>query len=545
MAVTADTGSYTFPPPPSPDAIEWEGSPIGAANVITRTRGRTQRSNKTLDSDPQLRDSLVRAARGAEREARSAGTLREHDVIVHGVRVRALTNSEHLIDYWRDNWYDPGEWAAATAGRVPEEPRITVYAFGGVPDQEEAAYYSRETDTVLFFNTAYYGQLKSWVLGAVGRVLANDYGIHSIHGACVDVGGSGVIYIAPTGTGKSTSSYGLMSLPDTLFHSDDWVYVHYTCRTRAGESVSPFELTTETGELLRGYRCLPAVFGGQALRGEVRALRLSGEEVSLPVSELDRDAEPEAYAYISEKVFYLRTNLLESFPTAAPQMVASKLENVPEVGGHFVERHAEVADRIVAEVIGRGGDAAFDREQAARLFVFDNSRAMLDIAEVFGADKVYSNPMQPVRLANVFLLKRDLHSEHVLERLAEERFMNRLILGVTPGGKREVAYNAYRAVDDAAERAYVSELERGGSLWPQMDSDPRKPQSLDEEFSLFSALYRSAACYDLNTVLTKDPQVTDKAHAVELTIRLIASTVQRGSPDEAVTLSNYRDLLEV
>src|SRR3989454_6224983 len=35
-----------------------------------------------------------------------------------------------------------------------------------------------------------------------------------------------------SGTGKSTSSYGLMTFPKTRFHSDDWVYVRYTYATR-------------------------------------------------------------------------------------------------------------------------------------------------------------------------------------------------------------------------------------------------------------------------------------------------------------------------
>src|SRR5207245_848868 len=105
-------------------------------------------------------------------------------------------------------------------------------ALGRVPSRAEAADYSRQNDTVIFFNTSYYGQLKSWVLGAVGRKLAVEYGIHSIHGAVVTKDGKGILYIAPTGTGKSTSTYGVMEFPGTRFHSDDWVYVRYAYRTK-------------------------------------------------------------------------------------------------------------------------------------------------------------------------------------------------------------------------------------------------------------------------------------------------------------------------
>ncbi len=52
---------------------------------------------------------------------------------------------------------------------APGTPQITVYARTGVAG---AAYYSRVRNTIAFFNTACYGQLKSWVLGAVGGRLA-------------------------------------------------------------------------------------------------------------------------------------------------------------------------------------------------------------------------------------------------------------------------------------------------------------------------------------------------------------------------------------
>ena len=247
---------YMFPPPPASDAIEWPGTPIGAGNTITRTKGRTAVHDKNLDRYPGRRDDLVAAAQAHLRAAGEGERAFIHDVVIHGVRVRAITNSPHLYDFWVDNWYSPQEWRAVTGTEPPAAPQVMVYAMGRVPDQPEAAYYSRRTNTIVFFNTAYYGQLKSWVLGAVGRVLAEEYGIHSVHGACVEKDGRGVLYIAPTGTGKSTSSYGLMAYPHTRFHSDDWVYIRYTYLTRDGRRVHPLRVAFPGGEV-RGYR----VFG--------------------------------------------------------------------------------------------------------------------------------------------------------------------------------------------------------------------------------------------------------------------------------------------
>ncbi|MBI2861410.1 MAG: hypothetical protein HYX89_01175, partial [Chloroflexi bacterium] len=248
----AERERFYFPSPPGPAAAEWPGSPIGVSNIITRTKGRTAKHDKTIDRIPGLRDELVGVALEHMRTHRELAF--KHDVVIHGVRVRALTNSPHLSDFWVENWYGPVEWERITGQRVSPQPQVVVYAFTGVAGQEEAAYYSRATNTVIFFNTAYYGQLKSWVLGAVGRVLAEEYGVHSIHGACVGKDGKGVLYISPTGTGKSTASYGLMAFPHTRFHSDDWVYVRYVVVAKDGRRIAPLRIVGSDGQEVHGYR---------------------------------------------------------------------------------------------------------------------------------------------------------------------------------------------------------------------------------------------------------------------------------------------------
>src|SRR5262249_54209155 len=257
----------------------------------------------------------------------------------------------------------------------------------GVADQPEAAYYSRRTNTIVFFNTSYYGQLKSWVLGAVGRVLAEEWGIHSVHGACVEKDGRGVLYIAPTGTGKSTSSYGLQATyPNTRFHSDDWVYVRYAYATRDGRRIAPLEVTPAQGSGVRGYRVFRWLeeHGGEG--GQVRGLDLENREATAPLSALDLAQPVEAYAYTSEKIFYLRTNLGSSFPVSAYEMLRSRVENVPDVTEEFLKQRAAELDALVDDVLQDTGPAgesfqSMGREQAriqlARLVAFDNGRAML------------------------------------------------------------------------------------------------------------------------------------------------------------------------
>src|SRR3989442_12098833 len=50
---------FTFPPAPSPDAIEWPGDPIGPSNTITRSKTRTAVHDKTIDRLTGRRDALV------------------------------------------------------------------------------------------------------------------------------------------------------------------------------------------------------------------------------------------------------------------------------------------------------------------------------------------------------------------------------------------------------------------------------------------------------------------------------------------------------
>ena len=553
MVVVTDQ-DYRFPDAPDPDAMEWPGTPLGISNVITRTKSRTELHDKVVDATAGLLDELRGSAETAI--ALSRPHVTEHDAVIHGLRVRAHTNSPHLADFWQANWYSVAEWERLTGTTVPSEVAIDVFAVGNVPGQREAAYFSRSTSTVIFFNTAYYGQLKSWVLGAAGRILADRFGIHSVHGACVEFRNRGVLYVAPTGTGKSTSSYGLMGLPGTRFHSDDWVYIRYVHTTRDGLKLAPIEITTGSGEVIRGYRCVRWLEYNHPEGCRIQGLDLSGCRVEVGGEDLDTSVPLEAYAYISEKVFYLRSNLVENFPRSAVALFQSKLENVPDISDHFLREHKEEIHDLVAELnadpgLGRraaelvtSDDLA---EQMARLFAFDNSRAMLDPKDIFSTQAAYLNPMEPLQLGTVILLKRNFGDQTVLDRLDQDHFLGRLIIGTTPDAKREVAYNAYRAVDDDAEREFISRVEAEAAtehmpLYRAFQSGSNRPASLDEEFDLFRAMHRSAKCYELNTILQRDPQVSNRKQAVKQTIDLITRTLEV-QPNRRLSLQDYREFL--
>lgn len=550
----ADSSLYTFPPPPAPELSEWPGSPIGVSNTITRTKGRTAVHNKAVDATPGLLEKLLKSAHDHLNRIDGHESIYQHDVIIHGIRVRATTNSHHLHDFWVDNWYGVDEWQGITGHRPPPEPQVKVYALLGVKNEQEAAYYSRATNAIIFFNTSYYGQLKSWVLGAVGRILASDYGIHSIHGACVEKAGKGVLYIAPTGTGKSTSSYGLVTYPRTRFHSDDWVYVRDTYATRDGHRILVLQAQGSDGSKARGYQVYRwiehhADDGGARLS----AMTLDNRELSLTLGDLDLEKPIEAYAYTSEKVFYLRTNLAENFPLSAAEILTSKEENVPDISDGFIQRHRTTLQNMIADLKGIGhdkmgqllrGKSEGELEQiAGRLIAFDNARSMLNIAKVLPPERVYLNPMEPAKLAAVILLKRNPDHPSVLDHILLDNFMERLLIGETPEKKRETAYNAYRAVEDNAERAFIDGLEKDATpshpLYALFTQAHSMPVSLEEEFELFRVLYYAVRTYDLNTILQKDPSVRDKREAVGRTLAIIARTLDEEPRGIHLSVENY------
>ncbi len=527
---------------------------MGLSNTITRTKGRTAVHNKTVDATPGLLEKLLKTAHDHIERNLGKEAVHLHDVMIHGIRVRATTNSRHLIDFWKDNWSSLEEWRNLTGQVPPPEPNVKVYALLGVKDEKEAAYYSRSTNTIVFFNTSYYGQLKSWVLGAVGRILAAEYGIHSIHGACVEVGGKGVLYIAPTGTGKSTSSYGMMAYPKTRFHSDDWVYVRYTYATHDGQRVFVTGAEGSDGSKARGYQLYRWLESHSSDKGaRLSAMTLDNREVRLTVGDLVLAQPIEPHAYTSEKVFYLRTNLAENFPPAMGRLLACKEENVPDISPSFTLHHAATLRTMLqglersavddsARALREKSESELERI-CGRLIAFDNARSMLDIAEVLPRQRIYSNPLEPVKLAAVMLLKRDPGDRRVLDHIQLDTFMERLLIGETPEKKRETAYNAYRAVDDKAERAFIEDLEKKAGhsrpLYSLFSEADNVPPSLQEEFELFRVMYHAARTYDLNTILQSDPRVNDRREAVRRTLAIIARTLEETPAGVHLTLDDY------
>jgi hypothetical protein len=140
---------------------------------------------------------------------------------VYGCCIKLLTDSEKIKDEWEDNFYTMSE-NTRSHGRLVVLQDATLAA--------NTVKYDAYTKTAFLLNVDYYGWIKSIALAVAGDVLEDEHRIYSVHGAAIDVGSVGVSIIAPSGTGKTTHSWGLLRLPAARLVSDDWYFVRLSSR---------------------------------------------------------------------------------------------------------------------------------------------------------------------------------------------------------------------------------------------------------------------------------------------------------------------------
>jgi hypothetical protein len=139
---------------------------------------------------------------------------------IYGCCIKLLTDLVAVKNEWEDNFFTMGE-STRSHGRiiVLEEPNETL-----------SVKYDPYTKTAFLVNIGYYGWIKSIALAVAGDILEDEHQIFSVHGAAIDLGCTGVSIIAPSGTGKTTHSWGLLCLPNVRLVSDDWYFVRLSSR---------------------------------------------------------------------------------------------------------------------------------------------------------------------------------------------------------------------------------------------------------------------------------------------------------------------------
>jgi hypothetical protein len=139
---------------------------------------------------------------------------------IYGCCIKLLTEIAHVKNEWEDNFFTMGE-------NTRSHGRLIVLEESNQP---VSIKYDPYTKTVFLVNVDYYGWIKSIALALAGDVLEDEHRIYSVHGAAIDVGGKGVSIIGPSGTGKTTHSWGLLRLGNARLISDDWYFVRLSNR---------------------------------------------------------------------------------------------------------------------------------------------------------------------------------------------------------------------------------------------------------------------------------------------------------------------------
>ena len=348
-------------------------------NKITSVRGRVESSVV----GKKERDRLVEKA-----EEALGNEWFGWKASIDGFCLQLFTNSEHLYDFWVENWFsmnlDIKSHGRLYAVLDPESD-------GGKPH----AYYNPDTKTAIIFNSEYYGQVKSWALGITCDIAEDQHDIHSIHGSCIEVNGNGIVLIAPTGTGKSTHSYALLKMEGARLHSDDWLYVRFIGGTKGRAS-----------------------------------------------------------ADISERKFYLRTNIVRVFPEIRKFLDKCKLENVEPLS--LAEADALKTKGIAA--------ASVDEMMQDPYVAHEYSRAMLDPLWISGSDKF----VDTTRARKVILLKRDKDDPEIVRKLDSNEAVHYLTT------QPEQFLNPYLIV--------------------------KTPEKIEIRQDFFKRLFKFAPCYLVNTI---------------------------------------------
>jgi hypothetical protein len=155
--------------------------------------------------------------KGALMEKYAERLLYEERADIYGCCIKLLTDIKYVKERWEENFYP-------MSAHVRSHGRIIVTEESG---EKQRVFYDQLSKTAFLINVDRYGWIKSIALSIASDILEDSHGINSVHGACVDIDGQGVCLIAPSGTGKTTHTFGLLRLEGVRVISDDWFFVRF------------------------------------------------------------------------------------------------------------------------------------------------------------------------------------------------------------------------------------------------------------------------------------------------------------------------------
>jgi hypothetical protein len=166
---------------------------------------------------------------------------------ISGVCVKLYTEERGHVEMWEDNFYSMSEGVRSHA-------RIVCL---NDPSMGVDVLYDRTTSTAFLYNFDYYGWIKSIALAMASDILEDAHEIYSVHGAALDIDGKGVTLIAPSKTGKTTQSWGLLRAENARLVTDDWYFVRLgSGRPMASGSEKNCYIDADIGDVWSEYRPL-------------------------------------------------------------------------------------------------------------------------------------------------------------------------------------------------------------------------------------------------------------------------------------------------
>ncbi|MBS7616148.1 aldolase [Candidatus Bathyarchaeota archaeon] len=206
--------------------------------------------------------------------------LYEERADIYGCCIKLLTDIKYMKERWEESFYP-------MSAHVRSHGRLIVT---NEENMEQQVLYDPLSKTAFLINIDYYGWVKSLALSVASDILEDNHGINSVHGACVDVDGKGVCLIAPSGTGKTTHTYGLLRIKGVRVVSDDWFFVRLMGELAvAFASEKNFYIQADIADVWGEYQKLveKAEFDSKG-RAVVNVRWVVGKEKILPMTTLKK-----------------------------------------------------------------------------------------------------------------------------------------------------------------------------------------------------------------------------------------------------------------
>ena len=168
---------------------------------------------------------------------------------ISGVCVKLVTAFKSDLDMWVDNFRSMSDSVRSHAMVICLQD----------DSRGLEVDYDPVTSIAVLYNFDYYGWIKSIALAIVSDILEDSHRIFAVHGAALDLDGRGVAIIAPSKTGKTTQSWGLLRTRNASLVTDDWFFVRLTGgRPRASGSEKNCYIDADIGDVWEEYRPLVA-----------------------------------------------------------------------------------------------------------------------------------------------------------------------------------------------------------------------------------------------------------------------------------------------